>query len=53
LGEEMEYEVEDSRLRGGPKRTCREVAQKDCQIRKFNREDAMDPSWWRKLIKNG
>jgi len=28
----MEYEVEGSRPRGRPKRTWREVAQKDCQL---------------------
>jgi len=27
----MEYEVEGSRARGRPKRTWREVVQKDCQ----------------------
>jgi len=38
----VEYEVEGSRPKGGPKRTWREVVQKDCQVRKLNREDAMD-----------
>ena len=38
----MEYEVEGSRPRGRPKRTWREVVQKDCQARSLNREDAMD-----------
>jgi len=34
--------------------TWREVAQKDChQALKLNREDAMDHSRWRKLIKYG
>ena len=47
----MEYEVEGARPRGRPKRTWREVVQKDCQSRKLNREDAMDHSRWRKLIK--
>ena len=32
-------------------RTWREVVQKDCQARKLNREDAMDCSRWKKLIK--
>jgi len=32
--------------RGKPKRTWREVVQKDCQARKFTREDAMDRSRW-------
>jgi len=44
----MEYEVEDPR----PKRTCREVVKEDCQARKLNKEDAMDRSKWRKLIKD-
>jgi len=49
----MEYEVEGSRPRGRPKRTWREVVQKDCQALNLNREDAMDPGRWRKLIKIG
>jgi len=44
----MEYEVEGPR----PKRTWREVAEKDCQAHKLNKEDAVDRSKWRKLIKN-
>ena len=39
--------------KGKPKRTCREVVQKDCQARKLNREDAMDHRRWRKLINDG
>jgi len=49
----MEYEVEGSRPRGRPKRTWKEVVQKDCQPRSLNREDAMDRSRWKKLIKIG
>jgi len=49
----MEYEVESTRPRGRPKRTSREVVQKDCQARKLNWEDAMDRSRYRKLIKHG
>jgi len=49
----MEYEVKGSRPRGRPKRTWREVVQKDCQARNLNREDAMDRSRWKKLIKIG
>jgi len=30
-----------------------DVVQKDCQVRKLNREDAMDHSRWKKLIKVG
>jgi len=52
LGEEMEYEVEGPRPRRRPKRTWREVVEKDCQARKLNKEDAMDSSKWRKLIKD-
>jgi len=49
----MEYEVEGFRPSGRPKRTWREVVQKDCQVRKLNRDDAMDHSRWKKLIKVG
>ena len=38
----MEYEVEGSRPRGRPKRTWKEVVQKDYQVRNLNKEDAMD-----------
>jgi len=48
----MEYEVEGARPRGRPKRTWKEAVQKDCQARKFNREDTVDHSIWRKLIKD-
>ena len=41
----MEYEAEGPR----PKRTWREVAEKDCQARKLNTEDAR---WRKKLIKD-
>jgi len=44
----MEYEVEGSR----PKRTWREVMEKDCEACKLNKEGAVDHSRWRKLIKN-
>jgi len=44
----MEYEVEVPR----PKRTWREVVREDCQARKLNKEDAIDRSKWRKLIKD-
>ena len=49
----MEYEVEGSRQRGRPKRTWKEVVQKDCQARNLNKEDAMDRGRWKKLIKIG
>jgi len=48
----MEYEVEGARPRSRPKRTWKEVVQKDCQARKLNREDAMDCSSRRKQIKD-
>ena len=48
----MLYEVEDPRPKGRPKRTWREIVEKDCQARKLNREDAMDCSKWSKLIKD-
>ena len=44
--------MEDARQRCRPKRTWREVVQKDCQAHKLNREDAMDRSRWMKQIKN-
>ena len=47
----MKYEVEGPRPRGRPKRTKREGVEKDCQARKLNKEDAIDHSTWRKLIK--
>ena len=47
----MEHEVEGSRPRGRPKKTWKEVVREDCQACKLNKEDAMDYSRWRKLIK--
>jgi len=38
----MEYEVEVARPKGIPKKTWREIVEKDCQACKLNREDAMD-----------
>jgi len=49
----MEYEVEGSRPRGKPKRTWREVVQKDCHTRNLKREDGVDRGRWKKLIKIG
>jgi len=49
----MEYEVEGSRPRGRPKKTWREVMQKDCQARNLNREDAMeeaDKDWMIRMV---
>jgi len=42
--------VEGSKPRGRPKRTWKEVVQKDCQARNLNKEDAMDRGRWKKLI---
>jgi len=48
----MEYEVEGARPRGRLKRTGDRLC-KDCQARKLNRDDAMDCSRGRKVIKDG
>ena len=48
----MEYEMEGSRPRGRPKKTWREIVEKDCQAHKLNREDAMDHNRWRKQIRD-
>ena len=48
----MEHEVEGPRPRGRPKRTWTEVVKEDCLPRKLNKEDAVDRSKWRKLIKD-
>jgi len=45
----MEHEAEGPRPTGRPKRTWREVVEKDCQARKLN-EDSIDRIRWRKLI---
>ena len=48
VGECMEYEVEGARPRGRPKKTWREIVEKDCKARGLDREDAMDRGRWRK-----
>jgi len=48
----MEYEVEGARPRGRPKKTWREIVEKDCQARGLNREDAMDRTRWMKQIRD-
>jgi len=48
----MEYEVEGQRLRVRPKRTWREVVKEDCLACKLKKQDAMDHSKWKKLIKD-
>ena len=47
-----EYEVEGSRPRGRPTMTWREIVERDCQACQLNKEDAVDCSRWRKLIKD-
>jgi len=46
----MEDEVEGARPRGRPKKTWKEIVEKDCQARQLNMEEAMDCSRWRKQI---
>jgi len=48
----MEYEVGGPRPRGRPNMTWSEVVENDCQAHKLNKEDAMDRSSWRTLIKD-
>jgi len=48
----MEYEVEGARPRGRPRKTWREIVEKDCQVRGLNREDAMDCSRWMKQLRD-
>jgi len=38
------YKMEDVRLRGRPRKTWKEVVEKDCWTRQLNKEDAMDAS---------
>jgi len=49
----MEYDVEGSRPRGRPKRSWKEVVQKDCQGHNLHKEDAMVRGRWKKMIKIG
>ena len=46
----MEYEMEGARPRGRPKKTWRDIVEKDCKVRRLNREDAMVRARWKKLI---
>jgi len=48
----MAYEMEGARPRGRPKKTPREIVEKDRQVRGLNREDAMDHSRWMKQIRD-
>jgi len=40
--------MEGTRTRGRPKKTWREIVEKNCRARGLNTEDAMDCSRWRK-----
>ena len=42
--------MEGTTPRGRPKKTWREIVEKDCRARGLNTEDAMDRSRWRKQI---
>jgi len=44
--------VDGARPRGRPKKTWREIVQKDCQACKLNREDATDRNSCRKEIRD-
>jgi len=46
----LKYEVEGARPRGRPKKTWREIVEKDCKAHGLNREYAMDHSRCRKQI---
>jgi len=46
----MEYEVEGARPRGRPKKTWRQIVEKDWQAGILNKEDAMDRKRRRKQI---
>jgi len=48
----MEYEVEGARPRGRPKKTWREIMEKDCQACGLNRDYAMDRIRWMKQIRD-
>jgi len=44
--------MKGARPRGRPKKTWREIVQKDRQASKLNREDAVDCNRWRKQIRD-
>ena len=46
----IEYEVDGARPRDRPKKTWREIVEKDCQARKLNMEYAVDHNRWRKQM---
>jgi len=45
--------VEGARPRARPKKTWKDIVEKDCQARKLNREDAMDHNSWMKQMTDG
>jgi len=49
----MAYEAEGARPSDRPKRTWKEVVQKDCQAHNLNKADAIHCGRWKKLIKIG
>jgi len=48
----MEYEVKGARPRGRPKKTWREIVEKDYRARGLNGKDAMDRVGWMKQIRD-
>ena len=48
----MEYDVQGPRPIDRPKKTCREIVEKDCQARGLKREDAIDRSRLLKHIRD-
>jgi len=48
----IEYDMECARPRGRPKKTWREIVEKDFQVRGLNREDAMGHIRWMKQIRD-
>jgi len=45
----MEYEAEGATPTGRPKKTWREIVEKDCRARGLKREDAMDRRWGKQI----
>ena len=48
----MEYKVKGTRPRGRPKKTWREIVEKDYRARGLNGKDAMDRVGWMKQIRD-
>jgi len=48
----MDFDVEGVRPRGRPKKTWTEVIEKDCYCQQICKEDAVECSKWRELIKD-